>query len=76
MGQVNETWEAKEERMKKYLSKVKHCITAFTKVEFIQVLSEENTEVDRLAKAASADGVMDEQVKIQYFSSIDIPKVQ
>ena len=62
--------------MKKYLSKVKHCITAFTKVEFIQVPREENTEVDRLAKVASIDGVMDEQVEIQYFLSINILEVQ
>ena len=51
--------------MKKYLSKVKHCITTFTKVEFIQVPREENMKVDRLAKVASTDGVMDEQVEVQ-----------
>ena len=61
--------------MKKYLSKVKHCITAFTKVEFIQVPREENTEANSLAKTTSIVGVMDEQVEIQYFLSINILEV-
>lgn len=33
-------------------------------------------EVDSLAKAAFADGIMKEQVKVQYIPSIDIPEVQ
>ena len=56
MGQVNGTCEAKEERMKKYLSKVKRLIRKFKEANFLQVRKEENIEVDALAKAASADG--------------------
>lgn len=33
-------------------------------------------KVDRLAKVASTDGVMDEQVEVQQFLSINIPEVQ
>lgn len=48
VGQVNRICEAKEERMKKHLSTVKHCITAFTKVEFIQVPSIDILEVQQV----------------------------
>jgi len=48
VGQVNRMCEAKEECMKKYLSKVKHCITAFTKVEFIQVPNIDIPEVQQV----------------------------
>ena len=35
MGQVNGTCEAKEERMKKYLSRVKHLIKKFMEASFL-----------------------------------------
>ena len=34
INQVNEMCEAKEERMKKYLGKVKQCIKGFTTTQF------------------------------------------
>ena len=33
-------------------------------------------EANSLAKTASADGIINEQVKVQYIPSIDVPKVQ
>ena len=60
MGQVNGTCEAKEERMKKYLNKVKHLIKKFKEASFLQVPREENVEVNALAKSTSADGSVDE----------------
>ena len=42
IGQVNGTCEAKEERMKKYLNKVKHLIKEFKEASFFQILKEEN----------------------------------
>ena len=60
IGQVNGTCEAKEERMKKYLNRVRHLIKKFKEANFLQIPREENMEVDALAKAASADGLMDE----------------
>ena len=60
IGQVNGTCEAKEERMKKYLNRVRHLIKKFKEANFLQIPREENMEVDALAKAASADGLVDE----------------
>lgn len=62
--------------MKKYLNKAKHCIKGFTMAKFHQIPLEENTDVDSLAKVASADDLIDDQIKIQYILSIDIPEVQ
>lgn len=33
-------------------------------------------EANSLAKATSADGIMNKQVRVQYIPSIDIPKLQ
>ena len=60
MGQVNETCEAKEKRIKKYLNKVKWLIMKFKEASFLQVPREENVEANALAKATSADGSVDE----------------
>ena len=62
--------------MKKYLSKAKRLIRKFKEASFLQVPKEENMEVDALAKAASADGSMDELDEVQYMPSIDLPEVQ
>ncbi|XP_030939649.1 uncharacterized protein LOC115964491 [Quercus lobata] len=53
-GQVNGSYECKNERMKKYLDKVKGRIGSL-QIKFIQIPREENECVDRLAKAASAE---------------------
>ena len=37
IGQVNGTYEAKEERMKKYLNKVRFLIKKFNEAHFVQV---------------------------------------
>ena len=50
IGQVNGTCETKEERMKKYLGKVKQCIKSFTTTQFQHIPWEDNVEVDFLAK--------------------------
>ena len=60
MGQVNETYETKEERMKRYLNKVRHLIKKFSEAHFVQVPREENVEADTLAKEASVNELMDE----------------
>ena len=76
IGQVNGTCEAKEARMKRYLSKVRHCVKSFTLAKFQQILREEYMEADSLAKAPSVDGIINEQVKVQYIPSIDVLEVQ
>ena len=75
IGQMNEMCEAKEERMKKYLGKVKQCIKGFTTTHFQQIPSEENVEANILVKAASIDEIVGVQIKVQYIPSIDVPKV-
>lgn len=50
--------------MKRYLSKVKHCIKDFTTAKFHKIPREKNMEVDSLARAASANGSIDNQIKV------------
>ena len=76
IGQVNETYEAKEEQMKRYLNKVRHLIKKFSEAHFVQVPREENMEADTLAKEASVSELMDEFDEVQYMPSIDLPEVQ
>ena len=76
IGQVNGTCEAKEERMKKYLNKVRCLVKKFKKASFIQVLREENVEANTLAIEASVDGSVEEFDEVQYMPSIDLPEIQ
>ena len=62
--------------MKRYLSKVRHYVKSFTLAKFQQILREEYMEADSLAKAPSVDGIVNEQVKVQYIPSIDVLEVQ
>ena len=61
---------AKEERMKKYLGKVKQCIKGFTTTQFQQIPREENVEADVLAKTTSVDNMVGDQIKVQYTSCL------
>ena len=76
IGQVNGTYEAKEERMKKYLNKVRRLIKKFSEAHFVQVPREENMEADTLAKEALVSELTDEFDEVQYMPSIDLPEVQ
>ena len=76
IGQVNGTYEAKEEWMKKYLNKLKCLIKKFNEAHFIQIAREENMVVDTLAKEASVNKLTDEFDEVQYMPSIDLPEVQ
>ena len=71
MGQVNGMCEAKEERMKKYLDKVRRLVKRFKEASLIQIPREENMEADVLASEP-----IDEFDEIQYMPSIDLPEVQ
>ena len=53
-SQINDDYECKNERMKKYLEEVKNWIDSL-EVRFIQIPREENECVDRLAKVASTE---------------------
>ena len=56
-SQVNSNYECKNERMKKYLDKVKGRIGSL-QIKFIQILREENECADQLAKAASIERIV------------------
>ena len=60
MGQVNETYEAKEEQMKKYLDRVIRLVKRFKEANLVQIPREENVEADILAMEASANEATDE----------------
>ena len=64
MDQINVTCEGKEERIKKYLGKVKQCIKGFTTTQFQQIPREDNMETNVKAKTASVDEIMSDQIKI------------
>ena len=66
MGQVNGIYEVKEERMRKYLSRVIRLMKRFEKADFVQIPREENVEADTIAKEASANESKDEFDEIQY----------
>ena len=53
-SQINGDYECKNEKMKKYLEKVKNWIGSL-EVRFVQIPRKENKCADRLAKAASAE---------------------
>ena len=53
-SQINDDYEYRNERMKKYLEEVKSRINGL-KVKFVQIPREENECADSLEKAASAE---------------------
>ena len=56
--------KAKEDRMRKYISRVKQLVKKFKETSFVQFLMEENMEADILTKVALAGGAMDEYDKV------------
>jgi ribonuclease HI len=65
VGQVKGEYEAKEDRMKKYLTVVKDLLTHFKKVELLQIPREENVTADRLARLASSGIEIDGFIEIE-----------
>jgi parvulin-like peptidyl-prolyl isomerase len=75
IGQVNSEIEAKEDRMTKYLNLVRDALTGFDDVNIVQILREQNTEADTLAKLAFSEQAIDQQIKIQNSPSHEREKV-
>jgi hypothetical protein len=69
MGQVNGEYEAKEDRIAKYLKLVKNAINWFDEVTLVQVPREQNTGADALAKLASSDEATNQHIEVQYSPS-------
>ena len=53
VGQITDKYEAKEERMKKYLQLTNQLIDEFDDVKLGLILGEENSTADKVAKLAS-----------------------
>ena len=73
-GQMNNKYEAKEDRMKRYLALTSQLISNFDDVKITQVPWEENLEVDEVARLASLE--TNEQrprlyIEVQYLPSIE-----
>ena len=56
-NQVNDGYECKNERMRRYLEEVKNQINSF-EIRFVQIPREENECADRLAKAVLAEFIL------------------
>ena len=69
IGQVNSEYEAKEDRMAKYLNLVRDAMTGFNEVIIVQISREQNIEADALAKLASSAQAIDQQIEVQYSPS-------
>uniref|UniRef100_A0A2N9GAF3 Reverse transcriptase n=1 Tax=Fagus sylvatica TaxID=28930 RepID=A0A2N9GAF3_FAGSY len=69
LRQVNGEYEAKEDRMTKYLKLVRNAMNWFDEVILVQVPREQNTETDALTKLASSDEATDQHIKVQYSPS-------
>uniref|UniRef100_A0A2N9J4R0 Uncharacterized protein n=1 Tax=Fagus sylvatica TaxID=28930 RepID=A0A2N9J4R0_FAGSY len=69
VGQVNGEYEAREDRMTKYLKLVREAIKWFDEVKLVQIPREQNTEADALAKLASSDEATDQYIEIQHSPS-------
>ncbi|XP_065624271.1 uncharacterized protein LOC136065259 [Quercus suber] len=66
MDQVNGMYEAKEERMRRYLSRVMRLMRKFEEVNFVQIPREENIKADALAKEVLANEAVDKFDEIQF----------
>ena len=55
IGQIRGDYEAKEERMQKYLKLTKHLTQEFEEVEFVQVPRSQNTAANEISKLASSE---------------------
>ena len=73
-GQMNNKYEAKEDRMKRYLALTSQLIFNFNDVKITQVPWEENSEVDKVARLASSKTNERQprlHMEVQYLPSIE-----
>ena len=74
IGQIKGDYEAKKERMQKYLKLTKHLTQEFEEVEFVQVPRSQNMAADEISELASSEeGWMDKDLamEIQKHPSIE-----
>ena len=73
IGQIKGEYEAKEERMQKYLRLTKHLTREFDVVEFVQIPRSQNMGADEVSKLASSEKreiSMDLAMEVQKHPSI------
>jgi ribonuclease HI len=71
VGQVKGEYEAREDKMKKYLTVIQTLLPHFKKVEFLQIPREKNVDADRLARLASSREEIDGFLEVQERPSIE-----
>ena len=74
IGQIKGDYEAKEERMQKYVRLTKHLTREFDKVEFAQIPRSQNMMADEVSKLASSEegGIsMNLEMEVQKYPSIE-----
>ena len=74
IGQIRGEYEAKEERMQKYLKLKKHLTQEFDKVEFVQIPKSQNkgaNEVSKLASSEKREISIDLAMEVQKHPSIE-----
>ena len=66
IGQIKGEYEAKEDRMQKYLKLTNHLSQEFDRVDFTQVPKNQNSEADEVArKSSSGEGTMLPDLKME-----------
>lgn len=74
LGQVNNEYEAKEEKMQKYLKLTNQLICHFEEIRFVQIPRAENREVDEIARLALSKEEVerpDLKIEVQKHPSIE-----
>lgn len=74
IGQINEEYEAKEERIQKYLKLMKHLAQEFDELEFVQIPISQNVATDEIARMASLEEgstCMELDMEVQKYPSIE-----
>ena len=76
LGQITEEYEAKEERLQKYLRLTKRLTREFDKVEFVQIRRSQNMIANEIAKLASSEeGSMSTGLKMEVQECPNIKEV-
>ena len=78
VGQITKAYEAKEDRMKRYLKLTNQLVSNFDDVKITQVPKEENSEANEVARLASSNNdegrpkVYMEVQSLPYIEGLDI----
>ena len=74
IGQMTNEYEAKEDRIKRYLTSTNQLVSNFDDVKITQVPREENSKVDKVARLTSSETnerCLGLYMEVQYLPSIE-----